>query len=789
MREKQDAFIRFDNEVNQIQNRILNSMDRYESALLQTRGFLLNSKDSSRETFKKYVENIEIFERYPGAQGIGLTVRIDPKELNSHIKEEREKGIPDYHVWPMSPREDYFSILYLEPMDWRNRRAIGFDMFNEPIRREAMVKARDSGRAALSGKVVLVQETSKNVQSGFNLYLPVYKKNSSHDDLAERKKFLYGFIYMPFRANDFFKEIFIEKTRLVSFKVYDGTNEKEEDLLYAQKDDDSNPLFSSVRKLELAQHSLLVRFSSLPGLQSFVSRFLPFISAFIGLLITYLVANIKKSSLKAKSAIEESLISSEKLKLVSDQTPALVAYLNLDETYAWVNKAYETFYHSTLRSFIGKKYKDSFEEEIYKNLKPHLDGAINGKHTRFEITSKNASDELRSFLVDFVPDISAKKVVRGVVSFASDITDQVLIRNRLMESEFHFRRFADSINQLAWIADPQGKMTWTNKRWLEYTGVDSDFINNGGWKEVIHPDHRDDLAEFLSNSWLIPESWETTVQLKSTKDEWRWFLIKGVPITNEKNEIIQWLGTSTDVTDHMETEESLKAALKTRDNFLSIASHELKTPITSLLIQIQMFSRSIDKGDMGVYRPERVNKLIDMIGRQISRLTRLIDDMLDVSRIQSGKLKIEKEEFDLKELVEEILARLENNFMAAGIPLPTLHFSGNTKGYWDRLRIEQVVVNLLTNALRYGDGKPISVYLEGKDKEVTFKVIDQGRGIDAQFQEKIFNRFERAIEHKEVSGLGLGLFISKQIVEEHAGKIWVESVLGKGATFVVLLPK
>lgn len=791
MREKADAFVRFENEVNQIQNRILNSMDRYESALIQARGFfLLNSPRFTRENFRNYVETIGIFERYPGAQGLGFTLFIKPSDLQRHTLEMRKLGFLDYKVWPEGEREIYSSILYLEPMNWRNRRAIGFDMFSEPVRNESMIKARDSGQAALSGKVFLVQETNKNVQSGFNLYLPYYKNQADYSTVEERRENIVGFIYMPFRSSDFFKELFKDETRMVNFKVYDGKAKDNENLLFEETPERSDkPLFKETREIDLAQHAITVEFISLPEIQTFGSKLLPYISALIGLVITLLVANIKKTSFRVKNAIEESLVSSEKLKLVSDQIPALVAYLNPNETFAWVNKAYEKFYGVSLNSFSGKDVNFLLQSNDYQKIHPFLKAAFKGKYGRLELELENAQNVKRNFLVDFVPDVSTRGELRGVVTFAHDITEQVIIRNRLKESEFHFRRFADSIDQLAWIADAKGIMTWTNRRWIEYTGVDNIFMNEGRWKEVVHPDHIDYLVQAMNQAWFTPEPWEITIQLKSKEGQWRWFLIRGVPITDEKNEIIQWLGTSTDVTDHMKTEESLKDALKTRDNFLSIASHELKTPITSLLIQTQMFARSIEKKDEKVYQPEKMNKFIDVLSRQVTRLTRLVDDMLDVSRIQSGKLKIEKEKFDLFHLLDEIISRMENTFVASQVPIPKIMKIGDTVGAWDRLRIEQVVVNLLTNALKYGEGSPIHVDIKGSEEAVVLSVKDHGRGVSSENHERIFNRFERGMETNEISGLGLGLFISKQIIDEHSGKIWVESQLGNGSTFFVVLPK
>jgi PAS domain S-box-containing protein len=240
--------------------------------------------------------------------------------------------------------------------------------------------------------------------------------------------------------------------------------------------------------------------------------------------------------------------------------------------------------------------------------------------------------------------------------------------------------------------------------------------------------------------------------------------------------------------------DDLKTAVQARDDFMSIASHELKTPLTSLKLQSQIFKRSVLKGDLSVYNKERIDIIVDQTDKQSSRLTRLVDDMLDISRIRSGQLTIDREEFNFCGLVRETLERLSSQFspspqVSGESVVPILSNQSEIVGFWDKLRIEQVITNLLTNALRYGGGKPIDVRLEDRKENVLLAVNDNGIGIAESAQEKIFDRFERAINANEVSGLGLGLFITKKIVLAHGGKIWVHSELGKGSTFFVELPK
>jgi PAS domain S-box-containing protein len=236
-----------------------------------------------------------------------------------------------------------------------------------------------------------------------------------------------------------------------------------------------------------------------------------------------------------------------------------------------------------------------------------------------------------------------------------------------------------------------------------------------------------------------------------------------------------------------DTARRLESAVRVRDDFLSIASHELKTPLTALKLQAQMQQRNLSKGNLEAFRPEGLKRALDSEVRQINQLNRLIDDMLDISRINTGKLTIERERFDLCELAQEVIERFAAQFKASACDL-SIECCDPVVGNWDRFRIEQVIANLLTNALKYGSGKPvhISAVRDGDMAKLTVK--DHGMGIAPEDLERVFQRFERAVPSASISGLGLGLFIARQIVEMHGGRLSAESEVGKGSAFIVELP-
>ncbi len=241
------------------------------------------------------------------------------------------------------------------------------------------------------------------------------------------------------------------------------------------------------------------------------------------------------------------------------------------------------------------------------------------------------------------------------------------------------------------------------------------------------------------------------------------------------------------VTKLTKTKAELEQAVQIRDEFMSIASHELKTPLTSMTLQAQLRRRNLQKEKPAAFTPERLAKMFDSDEKQLERITHLIDDMLDISRISSGKLSMNFAPFDLCVLVSDLVERSSEQFVAAGCPIE-VEVCQPVIGNWDRFRIEQVVMNLLTNAMRYGAGKPILVQVTAAPAGAQLIVRDHGRGIAVENHERIFQRFERAVLGSEISGLGLGLYIVKQILDAHHGSIRVESELGQGASFVVELP-
>lgn len=216
--------LRFESLARRVQDAIVQRMQVYINLLYSGRAFLEGSSKVNRQDWRSFVAALDIGQRFPGIQGVGYTVRIPPGELAAHVAEVRRSDLPGYQVWPPGDRPEITSILYLEPMDARNKAAIGYDMFSEPVRHVAMARARDTGKPALTGRVRLVQEITEKKQAGFLIYLPFYRIAMPTATEAERRKALLGYVYAPFRADDLFTGLFgTNRHPLIDFEIYDGS--------------------------------------------------------------------------------------------------------------------------------------------------------------------------------------------------------------------------------------------------------------------------------------------------------------------------------------------------------------------------------------------------------------------------------------------------------------------------------------------------------------------------------------------------------------------------------------
>jgi signal transduction histidine kinase len=303
---------------------------------------------------------------------------------------------------------------------------------------------------------------------------------------------------------------------------------------------------------------------------------------------------------------------------------------------------------------------------------------------------------------------------------------------------------------------------------------------------MLHVDDRDEARVHWERGLREEPTFERQMRLRRASDGlFRWHLVRAVPERDDGGEVLGWIATATDIEDQKKAEDLLREAAVLRDDFLSVASHELRTPLTALKLEVSNLLR-LARLDAHSDRARLIAK-IEKIDAQTTRLRGLIDDLLDVSSLAAGQLELQIDPVDLAEAVGEVGAGFIDEAARLGSRL-TIDAREHAIGCWDRGRLEQIVSNLISNAVKYGDGKPIDVTVRAEGERARLIVRDQGLGIAPHDQERIFGRFERAANSGNFGGIGLGLWIVKQIVNVFGGAVSVQSAPGAGSTFTVELP-
>lgn len=350
-------------------------------------------------------------------------------------------------------------------------------------------------------------------------------------------------------------------------------------------------------------------------------------------------------------------------------------------------------------------------------------------------------------------------------------------------SEQRYRNLAEAIPQIVWTARVDGSVTYFNHRWYEYTGQTFREASGNGWMSAVAACDAEQCARRWLHGLTAQRVFELECRLLRRDGHFGWHLCRAVPELGEDGRVVGWLGTFTDCDALKRACDDAEKAVNARDEFLSIASHELRTPLTTL--QLRLKSLDNDLATNGV--AARVKRKLDSSLRQGHRLMTLVDSLLDVSRITNRRLTLQRERFDLVEVARELVERFSEAAEAASIAL-SFHAEGPVTGVWDRLRIEQVIQNLLGNAIKYAPNAPVAVTVGTRQDNATITVCDHGQGIAAADLERIFGPFERAVSARNYGGLGLGLYIARETAAAHGGTLSVRSVPDGGATFVVELP-
>lgn len=460
--------------------------------------------------------------------------------------------------------------------------------------------------------------------------------------------------------------------------------------------------------------------------------------------------------------------------------------LDRDWNFTYVNREAERLLQRPRGTLVGRNLWKEFPEAVGSTFEQQYRQAM-GERTdvHFEECYKP---------LDIWVDVHAYPSEDGIAVFFRDISRRKNAEQQLRESERNFRTLANTIPQLAWMADPTGWIFWYNERWHEYTGKTLEQMEGWGWRSVHHPEHVERVTEHIRRAFAAGTPWEDTFPIRGKDGEYRWFLSRANPIRDSEEKIVRWFGTNTDITEVIEARaeaerrrEELERVTESRTRLMRGFSHDVKNPLGAA----NGFAALLEEGIGGELTGSQ-RQSVQRIRRSIQMSLRLIDDLLELARAESGQVDLHIQRVDAADLAREVAEDFRGQVDAAGLALEAC-VPGSLPADSDVTRVRQIMSNLVSNAVKYTPSGKITVAAARKARPqhggewIALSVTDTGPGIPEDKRETIFQEFTR-LDPSAPHGAGVGLAISRRLARLLKGDVTVDSEPGRGSTFTLWLP-
>ena len=797
----------------EIQTKISERLENHARILLGGAAFFNASDTVTRDSWQIYTQQQKIENQLPGIQGLGFSLLIPQKELPWHINKIRSQGFPKYIVRPVGDRNIYSSIIYLEPFSGRNLRAFGYDMFSEPTRRAAMERARDTNDAALSGKVTLVQETGKEVQAGTLMYVPVYRRGAPIKTVEQRRAAIYGWVYSPYRMNDLMQGILgrnLEKEKRLHLQIFDGEQPTPEHLLYScHPANDLNLLpdahCSKQIPVVFNDHRWTLSFVQTGcdlSSEEYIQVWLTLVSGIvINLLLFALIRTLQNGRSEALCRAAELRESEQSLRLSEEQ---LLMAQQIGHTGSWdynpdtgimkgSAEAHNIFGFSPT---AGDLPRDEISACIpdYERVHQALVSLINeGQeyNLEYEIIPADGSPA-RTIISVARLENDASGTPLKVTGFIQDITLRKQLEDELRANDAFTIEVINSISAHLAVIDRDGAIIIVNNAWNHFAEENdmkaplNAFIGTNYLAECKRGsgDIYDEIAARAMDgieAVLSGKSRHFCMEYPChAPDQERWFMMHVSALAWKRGGAVV---LHTDITEQKLAKAVAESANRTKGRFLANMSHEIRTPMNGLIGMIQLLQHSNLTPEQHEFAESAKNSGIELV--------HLLNDILDLSKIEADKIELETAEFDLESLISKTVKLLSLSAHGKGVKLESsIDAQVPTALKGDSARLRQIFNNLIGNAIKFTHTGSVTLQIR-KDAEdeqnctLRFLVRDSGIGIASDKMEHIFDAFTQADASttRKYGGTGLGLTICKRLAELMGGSIGAESVEDQGSTF------
>lgn len=784
---------RFNLAVNDVESTLRERMRAYEMVMRGLAGLFVGSDAVELEDWDRASDQLQLQEFYPGIQALALSryAREDTlAPLLAHIQETR----PDFRMYPAGERDEYLIVDYVHPLDWRNRRVLGFDMFSEEARREAIIAARNIGTPMLTGPVRLKQETEHDVQLGALLYLPLYRVGAPTTTLEERQAAFAGALHGAFRLTDLMEGVLGSRSKLFQLQLFDSAA-PDEPLLTGRAPVSADANFHRTRNIYMYGRSWQLDVASTPEYEAILRSSGRTFSLAAAMTAAMLFALLIGGYLFARErALRNSQILGGRLqerearfRQLIEQLPVATLLCNAQGRIELANQSAASLLGSSAGLLAGER------------LSRYVPGALDEP-----AREQQASDsQLENQAVR--EDGTQIPVSLILTSFKRDdgvhhLLNLVDLQQRKRDEE-RFRNVVEASPNAFLLFDYDGRIVMVNRQTELLFGYSRQELLGQPVELLIPESMRKTYMEVRHRFVQEPEARRLgdNRELFGRHRDGRLLPVEvGLsPLRSGEEQLVQ--AVVTDISHRKAAERRLRdqanelvTANRYKSEFLANMSHELRTPLNSILILSDQLRQNAASN-----LTEKQVRHADIMHRAGHDLLQLINDVLDLAKIEAGHMQIKAEPVNLAELLMALTSGLESMAKEKG-----LHLSSRIEPdlpaaiISDQARIQQILHNLVTNALKFTEHGAVEIHVAKAPEDATssgmlqIRVTDTGIGIAEDEHERIFQAFQQidGSISRHYGGTGLGLAIARQLAEVLGGGITLHSAPGEGSCFTVLLP-